>query len=176
MGPKDPIYSDDVEYQTSPRATTESLSPTRCSQRNDDPTPIGWRQSSRKIPRMLDRRAPVRILQASTAEDVSEHDTRRPSRAHTSVPGTRPQQGNNLGSSHGSSQRNHDLGGSCSGLGPTGPKALLRPNPNELAEDHANQRVTVVPDVLPEVTCSTSTPPARHPAVQLDMLWSSSAS
>ena len=55
MGPKDPIYSDDVEYQTSPRATTKFLSSTHCSQRNDDPIIIGWRHSSRKIPRVLDR-------------------------------------------------------------------------------------------------------------------------
>ena len=140
MGPKDPIYSDDVEYQTSPRSTTNSISSTRCSQRNDGPTPLGWRHSSRKMPRVLDRR--TRYGSSTHPPPRTSPSTTRggPSRAHTSIPGTRPQRRNNLVSSHGSSQRNHDLGGSCSGLGPTGPKALLRPSPKGLTKDHTGQR------------------------------------
>ena len=99
---------------------------------------------------------------------MSPSTTRRGPRGPTPLYRARPRRGNDLSSSHVSSQGNHDLEGSCSGLGPTGPIALIRPNPNGLAEDHADQRDTVVPDVLHESTCSTSNCPARHPAVQLD--------
>ena len=140
MGPKDPIYSDDVEYQTSPRSATDSVSSTHCTQRNDGPTPLGWRHSSRKMPGVLDRRARYGSSTHPSPRTFPSTTRGGSSRARASIPGTRPQRLNNLVSSHGSSQRNHDLGGSCSGLGPTGPKALLRPSPKGLTKDHTGQR------------------------------------
>ena len=89
---------------------------------------LGWRHGSQGLPRIPNEHNPQRIPRARLEKDYPTNATHeklleQPQGSKYPRSGIRPRDKGELRSSHNSCSRSHDLGGSCSGLGPSWPKS-----------------------------------------------------